>query len=65
MDLLEIFKTYGDPSLGYPSQATLDRIIKQTPDFSDNLRKLLEEPVKALRNPCTMRNNLMVYMFLY
>lgn len=51
MNLLDTLKTYGDPSLGYPSEATLKKLQEKSPDLEKNLMDLLETPIKSIKAP--------------
>jgi hypothetical protein len=51
MDLLDTLKKYGDSSLGYPSESTVERMIKQAPELVENLTTLLTTPFKSIKAP--------------
>lgn len=51
MELLDTLKKYGHDSLGYPSEATVKRMIKTQPELFGNLEKLLTTPFKSVKEP--------------
>jgi hypothetical protein len=51
MDLLDTLKTYGHPSLGYPSEQTIERMKQEVPDLLSKLEELMTKPVKAINPP--------------
>jgi hypothetical protein len=51
VNLLDTLKKYGDDSLGYPSEATIERMKKKVPELFTNLEELLTTPFKSLKAP--------------
>ena len=51
MDLLDTLKTYGHPSLGYPSEETIERMKTSVPDLMEHLNNLMNTPIKAINPP--------------
>jgi hypothetical protein len=51
MDLLDTLKKYGHNSLGYPSESTVERMQKQSPELFENLETMLITPIKSIKAP--------------
>ena len=51
MSLMDILKQYGDPSLGYPSETTVERMKKTSPSLFENLESLLNTPIQSIKVP--------------
>lgn len=51
MTLLDTLKTFGHDSLGYPSEATLERMYEISPDLDKHLEDLLYTPFKSIKAP--------------
>lgn len=51
MNLLDTLKTYGDPSLGYPSETVLQKLYEKVPDLDNVLKQVLETPFASVKPP--------------
>ena len=51
MNILDTLKKYGDPSLGYPSESTIERLKKAVPTLESNLERLLTTAIPSIKVP--------------